>query len=166
MIALHQNVTNCQNTLTVLTFRWRIFPQNIRIGQICMTDAGTTQDNFILLALPVGGLPISQDRLDRMKLVRDRTIPVTFPSGKNMLVNMLFKISVGYTNFDTRQIQGRLGTESAFSLPLMPIGLGTQHKNIMSLLIKFKKHIFVSPSQSRDVPGSYTVKPGDTKVSL
>ena len=27
MIALHQNVANCQNTLTVLTLRWRIFPQ-------------------------------------------------------------------------------------------------------------------------------------------
>ena len=29
MIALHQNVANCQNTLTVLTLRWRIFPQDI-----------------------------------------------------------------------------------------------------------------------------------------
>ena len=34
-----------------------------------MTDAGTTQDYFILPAPPVGGLPISQDWLDRMKLV-------------------------------------------------------------------------------------------------
>ena len=41
-----------------------------------MTDAGTTQDNFILPALPVG-LPISQDWLDRMKLVRDHTNPIT-----------------------------------------------------------------------------------------
>ena len=39
--------------------------------QICMTDAGTTQDNFILPAPPIGGLPISQDWLDRMKLVYD-----------------------------------------------------------------------------------------------
>ena len=62
---------------------------------MCMTDAGTTQDNFILPALPVGGLPISQDRLDRMKLVRDRTVPIILPSGKNVLVNMVFKISVG-----------------------------------------------------------------------
>ena len=38
-------------------------------GQMCMTDAGTTQDNFIRPAPPVGGLPISQDWLDRMKLV-------------------------------------------------------------------------------------------------
>ena len=29
-----------------------------------MTDADTTQDNFILPAPPVGGLPISQDWLD------------------------------------------------------------------------------------------------------
>ena len=35
---------------------------------MCMTDAGTTQDYFILPAPPVGGLPISQDWLDRMKL--------------------------------------------------------------------------------------------------
>ena len=44
------------------------------MGPMSMTDAGTTQDNFILPALPVGGLPISQDRLDRMKLVRTRQI--------------------------------------------------------------------------------------------
>ena len=39
--------------------------------QICMTNAGTTQDNFILPAPPIGGLPISQDWLERMKLVYD-----------------------------------------------------------------------------------------------
>ena len=60
-----------------------------------MTDAGTTQDYFILPAPPVGGLSISQDRLDRMKLVHDRTIPIILPSGKNILVNIVFKISVG-----------------------------------------------------------------------
>ena len=48
--------------------------------QMCMTDAGTTQDNFILPVPPVGGLPISQDWLDRMKLVLNRTIPIIFPS--------------------------------------------------------------------------------------
>ena len=95
MIALHQNVANCPNTLTVLTQRWRIFPQDIWMGQMCMTDAGTTQDYFILPAPPVGGLPVSQDRLHRMKLVCDRTTPIISPSGKNILVNMLFKISVG-----------------------------------------------------------------------
>ena len=29
LIALHQNVANRQNTLTMLTLRWRIFPQDI-----------------------------------------------------------------------------------------------------------------------------------------
>ena len=29
MIALQQNVSNCQNTPTVLTLRWRIFLQNV-----------------------------------------------------------------------------------------------------------------------------------------
>ena len=80
------------------------------MGQICMTDAGTTQDNFILPAPPVGGLPISQDWLDRMKLVRDCTVPIILPSGKDILADYTFKISVGYTNLGTRHIQGRLGS--------------------------------------------------------
>ena len=65
---------------------------------MCMTDVGMTQDNFIHPALPVGGLSISLDRLDRMKLVRDRTIPIISPSGENILVNMVVKISVGNSN--------------------------------------------------------------------
>ena len=134
MIALHQNVANCQNILTALTLRWRIFPQDVWMGQMCMTDVGTTQDNFILPAPPVGGLPTSQDRLDKMKLVYDCTIPVILPSGKNILVNMLFKISIGYTNLNTMQIQSRLGSR----VYLMPIWLGTQRK-IMSLLAQIKK---------------------------
>ena len=81
---------------------------NLSSRYMCMTDAGTTQDNFIPPAPPVGGLSISQDQLDRMKLVRDRTIPILMPSGKNILVNMVFKISVGHTNLDTRQIITRL----------------------------------------------------------
>ena len=44
MIALHQIVANCQNTLTVFTQRWRILLQD-----------------FLLLAPPARGLPISQD---------------------------------------------------------------------------------------------------------
>ena len=67
-----------------------------------MTDAGTTQDYFILPAPPVGGLPISQDWLDRMKLVHDRTIPIILPSGKDILVDTMFKIIIGYTNLGTR----------------------------------------------------------------
>ena len=53
------------------------------MGQLYMTDAGTTQDNFMLLALPVEGLPISQDR---MKLVRDRNVPIILPSGKHNIL--------------------------------------------------------------------------------
>ena len=81
------SILQCILTLTVLTLRWRIFPQDIWMGQMCMTDAGTTQYNVILPALPVGGLPISQDWLDRMKLVRDRTIPIILPSGKDILAD-------------------------------------------------------------------------------
>ena len=60
-LALHQNVANCQNTLTMLTLRWRILLQDVWMCQMSITDAGTTQDNFILPVPPVGGRPISQD---------------------------------------------------------------------------------------------------------
>ena len=53
MSALRQNMANCHNTLTLLTLRWRIFLQDVRKGQMCMTDAGTTQDNVILPAPPI-----------------------------------------------------------------------------------------------------------------
>ena len=110
MITLHQNVAKCQNTLTVLTQKWMIFLQDIWMGQMRMTDAGTTQDNFILPAPPVGRLPISQDWLDRMKLTRNRTISIILPSGKNILVDTMFKIIIGYTNLGMRQTQCRLGS--------------------------------------------------------
>ena len=118
IVALHQNVPNCQNILTVLTQRWRIFPQDIWMGQMCMTDAGTTQHNFILPAPPIGGLPISQDWFDRMKLVRDRTISVSLPSGKDILVDTMFKIIIGNTNLGTRQIQCRLGSKICLFIAL------------------------------------------------
>ena len=54
-----------------------------------MTDAGTTQDNCILPAPPVGGLSISQDRRDKMTFVRNRTIPITLPSGMNVLADTM-----------------------------------------------------------------------------
>ena len=71
-------------------------------GQMCMTDAGTTQDDFILPALPVGRLPISHDRFERMMLVCNHTIPIILPSGKNILADTMFKIIVGYTNLGTK----------------------------------------------------------------
>ena len=83
-----------------------------------MTDAGTIQDNFILPAPPVGGLPISQDWIDRKKLVRDRTIPIILPNGNNILADIVFKIIIGYTKFGTRKSNA----------DLMPIWQGTQLK--------------------------------------
>ena len=52
----------------------------------CM-NGSNVYDNFILPALPVGGLPISQNWLDRMKLVHDRTVPIILPSGKDILAD-------------------------------------------------------------------------------
>ena len=49
--------------------------------------AGHDTNNFILPAPPVGGLPISQDWLDRMKLVHHRTVPIILPSGKHILAD-------------------------------------------------------------------------------
>ena len=74
------------------------------MGQMCMTDAGTTHDNFILPALPAEGMPISQDRLVRIKPVRDRTIPIILPRGENIMANFVFKIIIGYTNLSKRQL--------------------------------------------------------------
>ena len=71
---------------------------------MCVTNVGTTQDNFILPPPPVG-LPVSQDQLDRMKLVRNCTIPIILPSTQNMLVDTMFKIRIGYTNLGRRQSQ-------------------------------------------------------------
>ena len=107
------------------TKMWRTSRIHWCMNGLNMTDTGTTQDNFILPALPVGGLPISQDRLDRRKLVRDRTIPIILPSGKNILVNMVFKISVVHTNLDTSKSKADVAAECVFSLPLMQIWLGT-----------------------------------------
>ena len=84
IIAFHQNVAKCHNTLTVLTLRWMILLQDVSMGQMSVTDADITPDNFILPAPPVGGLPIGQDRLDRMKLYCDRTTPIVLPSGKTI----------------------------------------------------------------------------------
>ena len=103
MIALHQN------TLTVLTLRWSVVAQGIWMGQVCMTDAVTAQDYFIL-ALPLGGLPISQDGLDTSGACSRPHHSNHFANGNNILVNMVFRVSVGYTNLDTRQIQNRIGS--------------------------------------------------------
>ena len=101
------------------------------------------QDNVILPAPPVGGLPISQDWLDRMKCVRNSTIPIILPSGKNILVDTMFKIK-GTPTLACGNSNTFLAAESALSLPPIPVWLGTQQK-IMSLLSKFKRHTFVSP---------------------
>ena len=106
-----------------------------------MADTGTTQNNFILHAPPVIGLPISQDWLNRMKVIRDRTIPIILPSGKDILADEIFKISVGYTNLGTRQIQGRLGSLICLFVTPDAKWLGTEQK-IMSLLAVFKKTHF------------------------
>ena len=127
-----------------------------------MTNAGMAQNNFILPAPPVRGLPISQDWLDRMKIVRDCTIPIILSCRKITLDDYMFKIGIRYTNLDTTRGNSRkdLEAESAFLLPLMPIWLVTQPNTIISLFSKFKD------TQSKEFPSSYIVKAGDMKVSL
>ena len=83
----------------------------------------------------------------------------------NLFTTAPFKssISIGYTNLDTWQIQSKLNSKSAFSLPLMPTCLGSQQK--MYFWQNKKGHTFVSPSQQRDVPASYIVHSGDTRFN-
>ena len=119
-------MSNCRNTDSA-----HIVTEVENLSSRCMngSNADTTQNNFIFPAPPIGGLPISQDRLDRMKLVRDSTIPIILPSVKNILAHTMFKIIIGYTNLGTEEIQ------SAFSLPQMPIWLSNQ-QNIIAILLK------------------------------
>ena len=63
IIALHQNVANCQNTLTVFTISWGICRHDGCMGKMYVTNAD------IIPAPSVRGLPISHDQLDRMDLV-------------------------------------------------------------------------------------------------
>ena len=109
-------------------------------------DAGTTENNFILPAPPVGGLPISQDRLDRMNLVRDHTTPIIF-KWEEYVDYIVFKIRLFIT----------------------PNMAEYPTKNKVFIGKKYNKnttHTFISPSQSRHVPVSYVVKLGDTKMSV
>ena len=108
------------------------------------TDTGTIQDKFILPAPPVRGLPISQDWLDKIKLVRSLTIPMILTSGKNILADAMFEIIIGSTYLGMRQIQSRPG--SPFITPNANMaGYPTQ---IMCFLATFKN------THSRDVLGS------------
>ena len=73
-----------------------------------------------------------------------------------------------YTNLDIRdKSEIDLQAVCRFITPNTNMGGCTQHK-IMSLLAKLNKtkKTLVSPSQSRDVPASYIVKPGNTKISV
>ena len=100
------------------------------------SDTNATQDNFILPASPVGGLPISQDRC------------------------------IGYTNLGMRQIQCRLGSKFCpLITPNANMVVYPTNFNVF-FCQNVERHTFVSPSQSRDVPAAYIVKLGDTKVSL
>ena len=54
-----------------------------------------------------------------------------------------------------------LAAESAFSLPLMPTWLGTQHKRMFLLAIFKKTHFRIAiPINLRDVPASYITELG------
>ena len=97
---------------------------DIRMGEMCMTDAGTRQDNSIFPAPP-----IYEDWLDRMKLVRDSTIPIILPSGKNILVDTMFKMIIGYTNLGMRQIQCKLGSKVCLFVALNASMAGYPTKN-------------------------------------
>ena len=90
-----------------------------------MTDAGTTQDNFILPVPPVGGLPISQDWLNTMKLIRNCTIPIILPCGKNILVDTMFKM----TYYNGRKEGNVLFNDTLNTFYLLLYGVGHMVKD-------------------------------------
>ena len=73
-----------------------------------MTDAGTTQDNFILLHHLWEDCQSPRTGLTERSLFATTPFQSSLPSRKNILVNMVFKISIGYTNLDMRKIQSLL----------------------------------------------------------
>ena len=71
----HQNVMHSWYTPAVLTPSQTVPSQNKAMHQECMTNTGATEDNLVPSRPPVGGLPIAQDWLHRMKFVRSHIIP-------------------------------------------------------------------------------------------
>ena len=109
------------------------------MGQMSMTDVGMTQDNFILPAPLVGGLPISHDWLDRMKLVHDHTIPIILPSGKNILADAMCLQSLSGTPTLTQ------GNSSASRLVIKTGCTGyfkTEHERTCVVMYPVR-HVFV-----------------------
>ena len=85
MNALHQNVR----------IRWQCSPWGggYFLKMYKWVECVWPQDNFIIPAPPVRGLPTYHDWSDRMKLVCNSTILIILPSGKNISADtVLIKI--------------------------------------------------------------------------
>ena len=78
-----------------------------------MTNEGKMQNNFTLLSPPVRELAISQDRLDRMNLVCNRTIHIILPSRKKILADLMFKTT---PTLIWSKFRADLVVESVFSI--------------------------------------------------
>ena len=115
------------------------------MGQICMTDANTTQDYFILPGPAcLNGTcsrPHHSNHIAKWKVY--------------ILVGAVFTIIIWHTNLGTRQLQCRLGSTGVASCQgylfvTSNANMAGYPTNIMSLMGKYlKSHTFVSPSQSR-----------------
>ena len=68
-------------------------------------------------------LSLSHNRPDRMKIVRSHMIPIILLNTKNILVDLMFKTTVGHTNLEANPEQTL--QQFAFWLTLMPTWLGT-----------------------------------------
>ena len=67
-------------------------------------------------------------RVDRINFVRNRTIPTILPSGKHILVDTMFKISICYMHEAT--VVQTWPQSLPVSSPLIPVWLDTQQKRI------------------------------------
>ena len=99
--------------------------------------------------------PCILDRLDRMKLVLDRTIPIILPSGKDIPAEYTLK-SVYCTPTLTRcKSKANLASESAFLLPLMT---GYPTKSNVYIDNRYKKIHFLITIPIKDVLASYEIE--------
>ncbi|XP_041377403.1 uncharacterized protein LOC121389820 [Gigantopelta aegis] len=81
-----------------------------------MTDTTTTKYHFTLLA-PPGGLPLSQDWLERMTLVRDRTIQIIFATSKRyydtIYIHIRLPVLLYFRNIHEQNINSSVDIDSS-----------------------------------------------------
>ena len=85
--------------------------QNKTMCHEYMTNTGTTEDNVVPSWPSIGGLPLSQDRLYRARLVCSCIVPFIQPVWHDVFVNVKFKVCIWDPEVSMRQVQSSLGSQ-------------------------------------------------------